>query len=212
MIKICITIDDIIRDKKSKIEEYIKKNINPDFDIAQVDFSSKEAPYKLWGFKTPSEYQKFLYEDYAFEIFGSADVAENSIGNKLNLWHIELNDNEEINEELELMLANPMEFNNSIGFTYFFLSKIGTRIREVYLPKNSITIWDKCDVLITSDSNLLEKQPNGKVAVKINRDFNKDIPTPNGGSFDNLGDFIADKNNLLNVIRLLDDGCNVTLF
>ena len=82
---------------------------------------------------------------------------------KLNLWHIDLNSDEEL-EEVELMLYNPFEFNASIGFTHFFLSKIATRIRETFFPTVSTDIFDKCDVLITEPKLL---KTNYKVTLRL---------------------------------------------
>ena len=113
-----------------------------------------------------------MYEDYPFEIFGESGVVEKTLDKELNLWHINLNDDDDIDEEIKLVLMNPREFNASIGYTYFFLSKIATRVREVYLPEDYKSIWSKCDILITADRKLLNEKPEDKVSVKIETDYN----------------------------------------
>ena len=173
--KICITIDDILREKTKEIVKVYKKNFKHDLDPETVDISTNDL-CKVLGFPSEKEYQKFLYEDYPFEIFGKALTPEVGFGAKFNNWTLWSQDEDftKIDDDIEFMLANPMEFNLSIGCTYFFLSKLATRIREVYLPTDSLTIWDKCDVLITADKKLLANKPEGKIAVKIETEYNKD--------------------------------------
>ena len=51
---------------------------------------------------------------------------------------------------------------------------MATRIREVYLPEDYVSIWDKCDVLITADKKLLNNKPDDKISVKIETTYNYD--------------------------------------
>jgi hypothetical protein len=170
--KIAIALDDVIRAKSKSILKAYKK-LNEDFEIENVDISTNNFK-NILGFKTDKEYNKFLYEDYVFEIFAEAEVTEKMVDKRLDLWHIDLNNNEELKEPIDLILVNPYEFNASIGFTHFFLAKMATRIRETFFPANSVEIYDKCDVLITADPKLLENKPFGKVVVKIETDYNKE--------------------------------------
>lgn len=202
MIKIGITLDDVIRAKTDKFFEIYKKYVNEDFDYDSLSLTTNNL-YELTKFSGKKEYNKFLYEDYTFEIFGEADMVDPLLDKKLNLWHISLNDNENIDEEMELILTNPMEYNASIGYSYFFLSRMATRIREVYFPLDSDTTWDKCDILITADPKLLRSIPNNKVAIKINKPYNEEINGENILSFDSLADFISDNGNLENAVNAL---------
>jgi hypothetical protein len=80
----------------------------------------------------------------------------------------------DVDESIEVIFVSPKEYGLSIGNTYFFLSKIGTKVREVYFPTDSITVWDKCDVLITANPELLETKPEGKISIKIKTEYNKE--------------------------------------
>ena len=173
MMKICFTLDDVIRAKTIKIGETYKKYINPDINLDGLDLSTNDY-CKIFGFKNEDEYEKFLYEDYAFDIFAHANVTKKSIDKEMILWHLNLQDYDCGDEKIELMIANPFEFNTSIGFTCFFLSKIATRIREFYFPADSLSIWDKCDVLVTADPRLINAKPEGKKCIKIEMPYNKD--------------------------------------
>lgn len=171
MLTIGITLDDVLRAKTAQIGKIYKKYIDSNINLEKLDFSTDNYT-KIFNFKSKTDFIKFLYEDYVFEIFGEAGMVEKTLDKELNLWHIALNDDDEIDEEVKLILTNSREFNASIGYTYFFLSKMGTRIREVYLPEDYITIWDKCDVLITADKKLLSKKPDNKISVKIDTAYN----------------------------------------
>ena len=200
MISIGITLDDVIRAKTAQIGKIYKKYINPELKTDELDLSTNNYQ-KIFGFETKSEYNKFLYEDYPFEIFGEAGVTSPSLDKKLNLWHLALNNHEEIDDELELVLINPMEYNASIGCTHFFLSKIATRVRETYFPSNMQNIWDRCDILITAEPRLISKVPDNKICVKITTDYNRDVEHDETLTFDNLIDFISDSYNLLTVVK-----------
>ena len=172
MNKLCITLDDVLRAKTKQFGKIYKRAIDPDIDLDSLDLSTNNLATVFN--MTAAEYNKFLYEDYAFEIFAEAPAAEKMLDKNLNLWHIRLNNGRDEDEHVELLLANAKEFNASIGFTYFFLSQMGTRIRETYFPTDSLKIWDKCDALITADPLLLNNKPEGKVSVKIKMPYNQD--------------------------------------
>lgn len=192
--KICFTLDDVIRAKTVQIGKIYKRNINGDIDLDALDFSTNDYQ-EIFSFKTKADWQKFLYSDYAYEIFGEAPVTTKGVDKEFNLWLIGLQD---IDDDIEVSLANPFEFNASIGFTCFFLSKIATRVRELYFPIDSSEIWDKCDVLVTADPKLIEEKPEGKICVKINMPYNKDLETDY--SFDSLSDALKENNILKKLI------------
>lgn len=169
--RICITLDDVIRAKTLQFGKIYKKYIDPEIDLDSLDLSSGDLQ-EIFGFESKENFNDFLYKDYAFEIFAEATTTDKMVDKKLNLWHLSLEDRE---EDVELIIANPREFNFSIGYTCFFLSKIAPHTREIYFPKNTLDIWDKCDVLITADKALLENKPEGKTSIKIEMPYNEGI-------------------------------------
>lgn len=173
--KITFTLDDVIRAKTVQFGKIYKKYINPNLDLSSIDLSSGNL-MESFNFKTKKEFDKFLYEDYAFEIFGEASACDKQLDKKLNLWLLNAQDDELANDlGIEFALSNPFEFNNSIGFTYFFLSKIATRIREAFFPLDSIEILKKSDIIITANNELLElAKENNCTSVKIETDYNKE--------------------------------------
>lgn len=187
--RVCITLDDVIRKKTYQIGKIFKKNVNENIILENLDFSTNDFQ-KIFGFKDKESYEKFLYDEYSFEIFGEAKGTEDLIGDKINHWILKMEDEFE-DGDFEVILSNTREFNQSIGCTYFFLSKIATRVRKVFFPKDSNDIWEECDVLVTADVDLLKSKPEGKISVKILTDYNKDCESDY--SYDKLSDFLEDE-------------------
>ena len=171
--KICFTLDDVIRAKTRQFGKILAKSRGIEEDAyADIEITTNNLG-KVFEFESTTDYQEFLYKDYPFEVFAEAPVMERMLDKRFNLWTLDI-ENKEGCEDIEFMLANPFEFNASIGYTCFFLSQIATRIREFYFPKNSSDIWNKCDVLVTADPKLLAEKPEGKKSVKIEAPYNKD--------------------------------------
>ena len=171
--KICFTLDDVIRAKTRQFGKILAKSRGQDeSELENIEITTNNL-CQVFGFESVQEYQEFLYKDYPFEVFAEAPVMERMLDKRFNLWTLDI-ENKEGCEDIEFMLANPFEFNASIGYTCFFLSQIATRIREFYFPKNSSDIWNKCDVLVTADPKLLAEKPEGKKSVKIEAPYNKD--------------------------------------
>lgn len=185
--KICFTLDEVLRAKIDAFEKYYQKSQDESFKLEKkTSFDVKD----LFKFKTKNGINKFMYEDYVFEIFGEAETCTPFLDKTFNLWLLNITENNDDYDDIEVMFANPKEFNASIGCTYFFLSKIASRVREVFLPKDSSEIWGKCDVLVTADPKLLKEKPEGKISVKINGDFNVDDTAD--FNYDTLADLLKD--------------------
>lgn len=172
--RITFTLDDVFRNKTIKIGKVYQQNIDKSIKLDEIDFSSGDYK-KIFGFKTKKEFEQFLYEDYVFQIFGAGEPNEPNIYTKMNLWHIDLS-NKECYDNIKLQLANMKEKDASIGCTCFFISKMATKVRDIFFPINCEEIWDRSDVIVTTDIDVLENKPEGKIAVKIKNDYNENCP------------------------------------
>ena len=141
----------------------------------------------LLPFSSKEQYKRFVYEDYPFELYGKCPLVEKDLGRDLNEW-IEFNLPD---EEIEVMFVSPMECDLTIQSTYSFLAKIGSRVREVYFPIDSSTVWNKCDFLITANPRFFNNKINDKKIIKINKDYNKEYK--GDLSYNSLMDIIKDK-------------------
>ena len=188
-LRICITLDDVVRAKTRKIGETYQKFIDPTIDLDSLEITSCDMS-KVLPFKSRRAYQEFLYQDYCLDIFGNAPTATKLLGPEINQWLVSL-ENMDTEYDIEVFFANPLEFNQSIGMTHFFLSRYATRVRKVLLPEDSITLWDECDVMVTAYPTLLENVPEGKKCVRIDMPYNTEIES--GMSYGTLHELISDE-------------------
>ena len=79
---------------------------------------------------------------------------------------------------------------------------MATRIRNIFFPADSSEIWDRCDVLITADPNLLNNKPEGKTSIRIENDYNKDCEADY--SYSSLSEFLLDKEIILTLDKKYD--------
>ena len=187
--KIGIELNNIVRDLNKQIIKYYKKDINQSFDdknvnynvttiIDSIDFKSKKAKFE------------YMYVDYPYEIFGCAPTTHRNLAVTINNWLVSLGNKED--DKYDVKLFSLKEEALSIQSTYYFLSKIGCRVREMFFPKDGIEMWDKCDVIITLNERIIDNKPEGKVVVLINKDDNKNLQEKVDLHYDSLFDLISD--------------------
>lgn len=193
--KIAIDLNDVVRDFSNNFLRYYVERYNHEFDLEDFEFWSHNLN-EVFPFNSENAYYNFIYNDYAFELFGKCGVCSRNLESELNDWTEKTLKDIDSEEKIEVMIVSPKEYGASIGSTYFFLSKLGTKIREVYFPVNSETIWNKCDVLITANPDLLLSKPDCepcKISIKINTEYNKESNADY--TFSSLSKFLSDKNN-----------------
>ena len=160
--------------------------------------------FDIFPFETEEEYQKFKYIDNAYEIFGRAEAVDKMLPYKFNDWVYNTMKDFDDEDIPEIMLVSPFEANLSIQATLLFLSTFGSRVREIYFPVDSKTVWEKCDILITANPIYLENIPEGKTVIKINKQYNKDFETEY--SFNSMMDLINDEDEIIRkIIEKKDD-------
>jgi hypothetical protein len=196
--RIAIDLNDVIRDYTNNFGKYFKKGIDHSFDIEELDVYTNDFA-TLFPFKKTDDYNHFVYEDYSFELFGACPPVEKNLPVKFNNWINKTLGNIDTEEENNIIIVSPMENELTIQSTYYFLSKIGCRVREVYLPKDSNTVWNKCDVLITANPLFIETKPKDKQIVKIKTTYNEELK--GDYEFDSFIEFMGDENNILKVIK-----------
>lgn len=185
-VRLAIDLNDVVRDYSRNFVKYFKKGINPAIDESEMDFYTNDMQ-QLLPFKSDEQYRRFVYEDYPFELYGKCPAVEKNLPRELNEW-LEFVLPE---DDIEVIFVSPMECDLTIQSTFAFLAKIGSRVREVYFPIDSSTVWDKCDALITANPRFFINRPDEKKIIKINKEYNKDIESM--VSYDSLMDIINDE-------------------
>lgn len=203
--RIGIDLNDVIRDYSGQFKRMYQKFIDSTFDIEDEDINTLNFD-ELYPFKNKEEYDKFKYIDYPYEIFARAEPVDKFMPFKLNNWlQVTLRDLEE-DKIPDVMFFSPMEANLTIQASMAFLAKLPSRVREIYFPIDSSTIWDRCDIVITANPLLLNNVPDNRTVVKIEMPYNKDIECEY--TFKSLLDLIMDEED--KIINLIENDGNAT--
>jgi hypothetical protein len=191
MITIGVELNHVVRNINKQIVKYYAKEYAPDVDPDDID--DREDVLKTFA-KFDSKYERnnFLFIDYPYEIFGCANTMEKKLAVKITNWLTDISNIED--EDIRIIFYSMNEEAITIQSTFFFLSKIGTRVRKVIFPKSIEEVWKECDVVITARDEFFEKEiPEGKKVVLINRPFNKDCKDKAFLNYDNLSEIITDE-------------------
>ena len=189
MITIAIELNHVVRNVNKQILKYYQKDIKPELDVDNID--EKDDVFKYAEFDSKRDRNEFVYIDYPYEIFGCAKPMDKNLPTKINNWLASLANEED--EAYNVIYYALNEEALTIQSSFFFLSKIGTRVREVLFPFEPKEIIDRADVVITSNSSIIDEAngSNAKV-VLINRPTNKDAKDKAFLSYDSLADLIND--------------------
>ena len=191
MITIGVELNHVVRNINKQIIKYYAKEYAPDVDPDDID--DREDVLKTFA-KFDSKYERnnFIFIDYPYEIFGCANTMEKKLAVKITNWLTDISNIED--EDIRIIFYSINEEAITIQSTFFFLSKIGTRVRKVIFPKSIEEVWEECDVVITARDEFFEKEiPEGKKVVLINRPFNKDCKDKAFLNYDNLSEIITDE-------------------
>lgn len=191
MITIGVELNHVVRNINKQIIKYYAKEYAPDVDPDDID--DREDVLKTFAkFNSKYERNNFLFIDYPYEIFGCANTMEKKLAVKITNWLTDISNIED--EDIRIIFYSMNEEAITIQSTFFFLSKIGTRVRKVIFPKSIEEVWEECDVVITARDEFFEKEiPEGKKVVLINRPFNKDCKDKAFLNYDNLSEIITDE-------------------
>lgn len=199
MMRIGIDVNGVLRDTLTKFDQLYEKHlIEKEQDVFlgqtfEIDMSGKtepiehsESPFEYskisdvttleldqhYKFKNKEELFSFMYEEYTMELFGHAPSTEMTTFNILNDLYFNLRDDNEL-----VVVSN--ELGKSKPSTLFFLSKFGCLLEKIifFSEITKKTMWDQIDILLTADPILLLEKPEGKLVVKFNTSYNKQIDT-----------------------------------
>lgn len=199
-IRIGIDLDHVIRDINRQIVKYYQKDIDESIDMDDVDYKD-DVIKNVCHFDSKDELSVFLYEDYPLEIFGHAGQVDRNLSRDINLWMGKLT-NQEV-YDVELFFYSMKERDLTIQSTYFFLSKIGSRVRKVVFPRSIEELNDLGDVFITAYAeNARSLHKMGKKVIYIKTHCNSAGLKYVDASYDSLRDFLDDEDKLNNVVKI----------
>ena len=194
MKRIGIEINGVLRDtftkftqlyEKHMIEENSDGNAKYNVDLSgntEIVTESTDFEYKIisdidslnmmnhFSFIDENELYRFMYEDFAMQIFGHAGSTETFTFNDLNEIYVKYRDSNEL-----LIVSD--EIGKSKPASLFFLSKFGCLLEKIKFYSNSTinSMWDEIDILLTSNPDLLLNKPKDKIVVKYTTNYNKNV-------------------------------------
>ena len=191
--KIGIDLNDVVRAYTSQFATQYLKNVDSSFDIDNLDIWTNDLQ-QIFPFTSKKHYLDFLYNDCPQEIFGFANSMCKNLNIILNDW---LDEIENLDEIPEVCFISTREYDKSIGSTLYFISKFAFKIREINLLLKEEEVFEKCDIIVTANPNILTNVPEDKKAIKIKATYNEEIESEY--SYETLVDFLNDKE-ILNTI------------
>lgn len=188
--------DYVWEDSVEKVKEMREPEDTPE-DINPIDYQiddNGEAPADFMIFKPEDEikltakevYNRFMYEDFLFELHGAAPKMYPQLDLHVNNFLQKY-------EDTANFTVMSVENRFSIPPTLFFLSKISARFKNYKFVDKAIDMWKEVDVLITTDPEILKLGvPWGKKLVKLTRPYNENMKA---GSLEvlQIADLIGDK-------------------
>jgi len=198
MITIGIELDHVVRNINKQIIKYYSKEFDPSADIDEID-DKTDILGTYAKFESKFKRNEFLYVDYPYEIYASSKPMDKNLPTQINNWLVEISNRED--EEIRVIYYNPYEYALTIQSSFFFLSKIGTRVREVFFPEDINEIWEHCDVVITANKEVMESKPIGKQVVKVIGNGNQDDGSVADFEYDSLSSVIEDKEFIDKVLK-----------
>lgn len=189
-------LNDVVRDFSDNFLKVYIDNYNREYDLKDFEMWTNDMQI-IFPFKSEESYKRFVYEEFSFELFGKCQTCGRDLSKVFSKWFYETLNT--LEEDVDVVFFSPMEYGNSIGYTYFFISKLNLPVRTVLFPKDSTVMWDKMDVMVTADPAYLANKPDGKISVRINKDYNKNSECDY--SYSSLSRFLSDDNTFKRIVE-----------
>ena len=191
MITIAIELNHVIRNVNKQLLKNYQRDYHPELETDKIDEKLENVLEKYIKFDSKRERNEFIYIDYPYEIFGCAKAMDKNLPRDITAWMEEMTNRED--EEFRIIYYSLGEEALTIQSSYFFLSKLGTRVREVIFPKTIDELKDKCDVIISSDEKSLTwAKENDKLPVTILSNGNNEADDDDKFAYATMEDVIND--------------------
>jgi len=113
-------------------------------------------------------YNRFMFEDYCFEIYGAAPVMYRNVDLVLNQFY------KKYSKFIDITISS-IENPFSIPHTLFFLSKCVCRVDSYKFVGDASEYWEHFDIMITTNPDVVQTKPEGKTVVLLERPYNKNL-------------------------------------
>ena len=173
--EIFISIDGVIRNTIQKFDYHYNDayladdvKLEGNFEYGVIEPIQNDNLLNSYKFESKEESDYFLFIEYPIEIFGHAGLSYSTTFSDLHKIIYE-------NPNHNFTLIGLDELGKAKPATLFFLSKngfLGNNIK--FIKSDEIeNNWNKCDVWITDNKNILDLRPEDKEAIKFNTTYNQ---------------------------------------
>lgn len=163
--------EDSIETESFLTDDCIEKDIRP--EDYQIDEKTGVAKADAFLFKkeekmitADEKFKRFIYEDYLFEIHGSAPLMYKGLDKHLEAFYVKYKD------QFDIKIVSKENW-FTIPPTLFFLSKIMSRITDYVFVESNEELIKNVDYLITTDPELLSLNQSDKYNIKLSRPYNE---------------------------------------
>ena len=163
---ISVSINGVLRDILSRFEDVYNRYFE---DGIKSEVLSPDL-LKYTHFKTPEELFEFMYEESPMEIFGqSKETSINVMTHLTDLY-------KEMPKGYRLRVVGD-DLGRAKSSTLWFLAKYGCSCDEISFYNSSTIeeIWEKTDLFITSDLDIIETKPVDKILIIVDKVYNSDL-------------------------------------
>jgi hypothetical protein len=173
--EIFISIDGVIRNTIQKFDYHYNDayladdvKLESNFEYGVIEPIQNDNLLNSYKFESKEESDYFLFIEYPIEIFGHAGLSYSTTFSDLHKIIYE-------NPNHNFTLIGLDELGKAKPATLFFLSKngfLGNNIK--FIRSDEIeNNWNKCDVWITDNKNILDLCPEDKDVIKFNTTYNQ---------------------------------------
>ena len=195
MLKLGICIDGVVRNKFEQFDRLYRKKfiknpglvqMNENFEYVESDDDADNENKRLsilenelihlpittydlknhYEFETDEEFHKFINEDYALEIYGSAPPFHRAMDTINRLQYMGREEN-----LFTTTLICPGE-EQVVTSTYYFLTKNACRIKRIDFAEYDSAIWKEYDIIVSDAPAILDTAPMGKIPIRIYHEYN----------------------------------------
>jgi hypothetical protein len=161
---ISVSINGVLRNILSRFEEVYNKYHEEGVTSEVVTPDLLDYTH----FKSHEELYKFVYDESPMEIFGQSKEMEQHIITHLTSLY------KSMPKDYKLRIIGD-DLGRAKSSTLWFLAKYGTSCDEISFYNSTTVneIWDKTDIFITSDVDIIESKPDNKELIIVNRLYNE---------------------------------------
>jgi hypothetical protein len=126
-----------------------------------------EGMSKVCTFIDKADYKEFVYEDFAFQLFGKTNPSYPNAVHDLNVLYQMM---VEMGHSVTIV---SQERSSSIPATHLFLAQNNFRCNNTKFLYDYSQVWELYDLIITANPYIIKTKPKNKLCFKINSEYNK---------------------------------------